>query len=367
MNKVFINREIPALFEAKGWNYSDMLDVMKDTCNDALNGVSANEANAKIREMLFAVLELDPADAENKKLFRRAMKKNNEKLFEVIEDVVEDQLVQGWNNDPFFMDFVELKNMADGDKNEFYTEEEVNLHVSRVARNNHDISVQHLGKGSLFSVKTATYGAAVGTDLRLYLTGRIDFTKMISALTKAFDQKIKNMIYTELAGVGSKLPINSSFNLAMAISDSTKATFDQMLEDVSSANGGSEVMIVGTSAACKKLEKWDDVNWRSNDAKNERYRTGRVGLYEGHPIMEIPQQLKKDNGALTRLISNDQLLVFPVGMDKFIKMVYEGDPQIIEIMEAGERVDDSLKYEYSVSFGVDVIVGKYFGNLKITA
>lgn len=364
--KVFMDKSIDTIFSKMGYEYEDMNALMRDSAMHRLEGVSAAEADAKIRELMFNLLELTPETVENKKMYRRAMARNKDKFFEVIEDTVEDCLIQGWNEDPFFMDYVDVNNMAVGDRNEFYVEDEVLLTVSKVAGDHHDFSLQRLGEGSTFSVKTATYGAAVGADIKLYLAGRIDFSKMIEAVYKAFDKKIKALLYSELTNVGSKLPVNSMFNKAMALSSTTKPTFDQLLEDVSTANGNSEVMIVGSSVAIKKLEALDDVNWRSEAAKEERFRTGRIGTFEGHPVVEIPQQFAKKGATLERLVKDDQLLIIPTGMDKPIKMVYEGDASIVEVMDIAERMDDTMKFEYQMSFGVSTIVGKYFGNVKIT-
>lgn len=364
--KVFLDKGINTVFSKMGYDYEDMNALMRDSAMHRLEGVSASEADTKIRELMFNLLELTPETVNNKKMYKRAMARNKDKFFEVIEDTVEDCLVQGWSTDPFFMDYVEVKNMATGDKNEFYSEEETLLTVSRVAGDHHDFSVQRLGEGTSFSVKTATYGAAVGADIKLYLIGRIDFAKMIEAVYKAFDRKIKELLYNELTNIGAKLPVNSTFNKAMALTAANKDTFDTLLADVSAANGGSEVMIVGSTVAVKKLEALDNIDWRSEAAKEERFRTGRLGTFEGHPIVEIPQQLVKKNGTLQRLVADDQLLIIPAAMDRPIKMVYEGDASIVEVMEQAERMDDTMKFEYQITFGVSTLVGKYFGNVKIT-
>lgn len=366
--KKFVNEACESFFEGKDYSYESMYNLMKDCVNDSFEaGVTKKEANEEIRKMVLEVFGLNEEKVKSPKLVNRAIRKHKDEYFEIIEDVVEDMLVQGWNSDPFFMKWVETKNIADGDANEFYTEKETLLSVHEVAGDHHYISVQRLGVGETFSIKQKRYGAAVGTDLRLYLMGRVDFSRMINAIYKAFDTKIKTEIYTELAGIGDKLPVPAQFNKAMKIDKANKAQLDELIEMVSAANDGEDVVIVGTSSAVKQLENLTDVDWISNDAKNELYHTGRLGSYEGTNIIEIPQRLMREaDGTLTKLIDTNQMLVLPVGMDRPIKMVNFGNPTVYEIREQGEHMDDTMVFAYEEGFGVSVVSGKYFGNIKIT-
>lgn len=367
MTKKFMNKDLNAMFSQMGYEYDDMCKLMKDTAFQRLEGVTNREANEKIREMMFHVLDLAPEDVNNKKLFNRAMKKNKEKFFEVIEDVVEEMLIQGWSESPFFMQFVDMRNLATGDTNEFYVPEEVILAVAEVSGQHHDISLQRLAEGESFTVKISHYAAAVGTDIQLFLTGRRDWTELVNAIYKAFDKKIKDTVYTEVINVGSKLPVSSMFNKNIQLTSDTKDQVDQLIEDVSAANGGSEVVIMGTSSALRKLSALTDINWVSGRMKDEKYETGRLGFYEGSGLVEIPQRLIRKGDTLEHMIATDILLVLPANMDKFVKLVNAGDPEILEVTEAGARVDNTMKFEYQQSFGVATIVGKYFGCIKIAA
>lgn len=365
MAKLFKNEQLKAVFESLGYEFEDMKQLMRDTARGTQE-VSKKEAEDAIRNMMFAVLDLKPEDLNNKKLVKRALKNNKSKLFEVIEDVVDDMLVQGWSQDPFFMQYVETKNLADGDRNEFWTEEEITLAVANVSGDHHEILVQRLGEGQSYSVKTSTYGAAVGTDIRLFLAGRRDWSALVNAIYKAFDKKIKDTVYAEVMNVGDKLPASSMFNKAIPLDASHKGEFDQLIEDVSAANDNCEVIIMGTSSALKKVGKLTEVDWVSSNMKDALHETGKLGWYEGTSLIEIPQRLIKKGGDLERMVATNKLLVMPVSMDKFVKMVNVGDAEIVEITEQGARMDDSMKFEYQESFGIGTQVGKYFGAVEIT-
>ena len=342
--------------------------LLKDAAyNSYQDGVTKEEANKTIRTAMLKLFELAPEDVNNKKLVKRALKHRKDEFFEVMEDVVDDMLVTGWSNDPFFMQFVDMRNIADGDRNDFYTNDEVMLTVAKVSGDHHSIMLQRLGEGQSFTVRTSHYAAAVGTDIRLFLTGRKDWAELVNAVYKAFDKKVKDTVYAEVMNVGDKLPVASMFNKAMAISKETKGQLDELIENVSAANDNSEVVIMGTSSALAKLENLVDVNWISANAKNEKYETGRLGMYQGTSLVEIPQRLARKGSGLERMIDSNKLFVMPVGMDKFIKFVNAGDAEIIEVTEKGARQDDMMTFEYQQSFGVATVVGKYFGAIKITA
>ena len=119
--------------------------------------VSKEEANAKIVEVFQNVLGIDknsrPADV------RRAIRRNQAVVFDIIEETVQNLLVTGWTNDPFMMKYVDQRNLALGDKNEFYAEDDSILSVMKVSGSHHDIVRQRLGAGSAQSI--STYWCAV--------------------------------------------------------------------------------------------------------------------------------------------------------------------------------------------------------------
>ena len=77
--------------------------------------VTKAEANEKIVEVFQGVLGLDkhskPAEV------RKAIRRNQALVFDIIEEAVQSLLVTGWGNDPFMMKYVDQRNLALGDKN----------------------------------------------------------------------------------------------------------------------------------------------------------------------------------------------------------------------------------------------------------
>ena len=275
-------------------------------------------------------------------------------------------ITAGFKDNEFFNSFVDYRNIALGDAYEFYTEKETILSIAKVGVSHHDYMLQRLGKGEQFTIPYARYGAAVGVDLNMYMIGREDWSKLVNAIARAFTVKIQEEFYTQMVNAASSIPaaIRSGFvGTGLFTATGVKDSFDAVIENVQIANE-SGVVILGTKTALKKLNALSDVNWRAQSLKEDVSHSGIMGDYEGTPLMEIPNRFVSDN-SLTKKIDSTKLWILPADQaDKFIKMVDLGETEIDEITDKGEangRIDDIGKYEVQRSFGISVILGRYFG------
>lgn len=199
----------------------------------------------------------------------------------------------------------------------------------------------------------------------MYMIGREPWSELTGAIAKAFTRQIQQEIYSELLNAATQIPagIRSGFVGTGTLGSSTKANFDAIVENVKTANQ-SQVVILGTNSALRKLNSLSDVNWRAQSLKEDVSHTGRMGDYEGTVLMELPQRFTSKTN-LTPLIDNTKLWILPASQtDKFIKMVDVGETEIDQITEKGEehgRWDDIMKYEVQRSYGIATILGRYFG------
>ena len=125
------------VFENNESDYAAFNQLMLDYSHDALDGVSAKEANKKIVEIFRSIIGCD--EKSTKAEVRKAIRRNQAIVFDLIEEIIDDALVSGWQANPFFMEFVDVKNLALGDKNEFYVPDNSVLSVMKVSGNHHDI------------------------------------------------------------------------------------------------------------------------------------------------------------------------------------------------------------------------------------
>lgn len=216
--------------------------------------------------------------------------------------------------------------------------------------------MQNLPQGERFRVHVKRYGVKVGKDIDLVVLGRVDYTELTDKIAESFVYDIKEKCFTAMYGAASKLPTNSQFNKTGAL---VKAAWDTLIEDVATANN-SDVYIVGTKMALKKLTALADIDWASEDQKRDVAMMGRLGSYEGTTMVEIPQRFRL-NDVTEKMYSNDILFVFANTEDKFIKFTDKGETEIVEVTEKADLADDFQTYEVQRSYGVGVTLGQYFG------
>lgn len=376
MHKINFSEHVMSAFENNNCTYEEYRASLLAVANREImfdeegNKLTDREVNDRIRKVQFDILGIDYEHA-TKRERKRAMRDHGPELFDVLEEVIDIAVDKGQRESEFFNDFVESRNLALGDRNEFWTNDEVTLTVSQVSGDHHDMVLQRLGAGKRFSIPTSTYGVAVGGDIDLFLMGRKSWADYIDAVSKAFVVKMQNEVFAQVMENTDAIP--AVFKKTMALSAATKDQFDQLIEDISTANGNSGVVIMGTKVALKKLTKLADVDWADEGTKKDVTTTGRLGSYETTQLVELPQRFDPNetfNGSeLKRLVPQDALLILPTIDDKFVKLVDVGETTIDEVTEKGEAngfMDDMQKYEVQREFGIGTRLGRYHGFVKIT-
>ncbi len=375
MRKLNFSAHVMNVFSEMETNYDEVKNLMFDLAMgneiyDEESGrvVPKQEAEAKLRSICQKVFGVN--ENSSKRELKRAYREHGREFFDIIEEVIDVVISNGFKDNEFFNNFVDYRNIALGDAYEFYMEKDVILSIAKVGVSHHDYILQRLGKGETLTIPYQRYGAAVGADINMYMIGREDWTKLTNAIAKAFVVQIQQEIYAELLSAANKIPaaVRSGFVGSGVLSATTKDAFDAILENVQTANE-SNIVILGTKTALKKLNALSDVNWRAQSLKEDVSHSGRMGDYEGTVLMEIPQRFTSETN-LTPLIDNTKLWILPADQtDKFIKMVDVGETEIDEITEKGEehgRWDDIMKYEVQRSYGIATQLGRYFGQWTLT-
>ena len=350
------------VFENDDNKFNAFSKLMLDTANANFEeGIDAKSANEKIVSMFKQIIGCD--EKSTKAEIRKAIRKNQQVLFDLIEEVVPNLLQSGWQDNPFFNEYVEVKNIDIGDQNVFYTEDETILSVSKVSGNHWDIDRQRLGKGASFSVATSWYGIAIYSEYERLLTGAEDFATFVTKLYEAVDRFVNESIYQAFCDAAEKLPGGASgagqWVKTGALDAAAKDKFMTLIEDVQMATG-MDVVIMGTKSALMKLEGMQDINWVSNDMKVERNTTGRIGYFEGIRLVELKQGFRL-NDTTNRLINDKQLFIMPTGDNKFVKLVNEGQPEMRQVNDNTTNLDMTYDYRYMFKMGVAVMIGLRFG------
>ena len=350
------------------FDVADGIDIF-DTDNDRV--MTKEEVNKKIREICFQYTGLNEKSTD--KQIKRALKSEGAKeFFAVIEEIIETKVTQGLTGLDIFNQYVEEKNLADGDANEFWSEKETYLEIEKVSGSHHDLITQKLAPGEPYTVPTAYYGIKVGQDIRLFLTGKKDWSAFIDAVVKAWANFIIELIYSKFANAATTLPLPAALTDSGALTAANKDDFDHLIELVESLNGNVPVVIMGTKTALKKMNNLVNnstaVTWMAPSQKEAIAHTGILGDYEGTALLEMPQRYKlTDLSAATGgLVDNTKLFIMPIGADnKFIKYVNGGET-ILEVNEVGATLNDQQTSEVQRRVGVGTLIDRYFAVWTIT-
>ena len=372
MRNLIFSTHAQGVFASMGTDYESMNNLMKDLAAgkeifDAESGrvISKAEANAKVLEFSRQIIGFK--EGCNKKELRRAFRDNGREWLDIIEDTVDEAIATGFRESEWFNDLVETKNIAMGDRQDFYVENDAVLSVAKVGVSHHDHILQRLGGGRTFTIPTDRYTVKIGADINKYLLGQVDWSGLIVAIARAYMLKIQADIYTQVTSAASALPVQTGFVDTGSLGAATKDRFDTIITNVSAANDGVPVVIMGTQTALKKISALPNANYIAKVQKDNVAQTGTIGVYEGTILVEVPQRFT-DKTLTTKLFDDDKLLVMPVIDNKMIKFIDEGDTEITEVTEKGEaggRWDDLMSYEVQRTFGVGTVIGKYFGQWTI--
>lgn len=332
-------------------------DIYEYDDNGVEKKISASKANKAIQKVFMDICGLTEDDLKSSKKRHRAEKAHAVEIFEIVEQEIDFKVNQGFQESEWFNEFVERHNIALGDGLQFEVKNDTVLYeVLDYSGSNHDITMQQLPEHGYVTVKTSPKTIKIGKDIDLIILGRVDFAAWVQKIADSFVQYVQTLAYNAVVGAESKLP--ATYKGTGTLAAGTKQAFDDLIDEVAIANG-TDVVIMGTKTALKKISALADVTWASELQKQMMNDLGRLGSYEGTTLVEIPQKLSLTSGS--KLITNQKLFIMPVGTDKFVKMVDEGETEIFEVTEKFDLQDDFDTYEIHRRMGVDVILGQYFG------
>ena len=171
---------------------------------------------------------------------------------------------------------------------------------------------------------------------------------------EAYDRYVKNALYDAMRGYSTNLDTDFKANGSV-----TKTELNRLCELVSTATG-YPVMIMGTQTALSNVMALQDSQYISEKMKDEHYRTGTLGMWEGKELVAIPQVFEKGKVGQYK-IDNTLLWIMPVTDLKFIKLVNEGDTQLRSIMDKDTNMDMTYEQEIQTKLGVAVMLNSAFG------
>lgn len=316
--------------------------------------VSGEQREDAIRQEIFKALGVTEYE---KKSFRKAMRRNSALVYEIWEEVVDEILKNGdYQKNSFYNQFVELKNLALGDENEFVVKGETPLQVHEFSGSHWDLVRRRVDSGQKFSVEMRDFGIKVYEYFERVASGRVDFATIIAETSKAIEDKMANLAQTTFALALTNLP--ETFRpVAGTYDEEAITTLSAHVE----ASNGTKPVIVGTAVALAKLQGKTDVALYSDGMKDSKNQIGYLTTWNAHRCVEIAQGHKA--GTFEFTMPNDEVYLIS-GDTKLVKICLEGDTEVKEIADGVTNADRSVEQVIAFKAGASVAYGGMIGVVK---
>lgn len=275
-----------------------------------------------------------------------------EKVFAIVEELVNVIHEEGLKGDEFFMNMVEDRNEALGDSPKFHIERECLFAVADIAEGTQGVRRQRLEAGTDITINTQLRAIKIYEELNRVMAGRIDFNKFVDTVGKSFTKQELDAAYEAFVGMFAKI---QAPYIVTGTYDEEKLL--DLIEHVEASTGESAV-IVGTRKALRKIK----TAVMSSSAKEDVYAMGYLGKLAGTPLVAVKQ--RHATGTDDFILDDNVLYVF-AGDTKPIKRVTEGEVTML-MGDPMTQADLSQEFLMMKRTGLAVIFDRDFGAYKMS-
>lgn len=328
----------------------EIVKLALDTMRNSVSGnFSAKEGAEVLRQ---AFIEMNGgSDKLTVKSFR-----DHPQLFQLIEEVMPIMIQEGLRGDELAFNMVDYRNLAEGDQNRFWTEDNSDLIVAKIADGSTSIRRQRLNAGQYINIDTEMHAIKVYEELNRMLAGRVDFNTLVDRLTRSYTRDMRNQILAAFEGVtATTTGLNATYVKTGTFS---AATLRELIDHVE-ASTGEKATILGTKAGLGKIADSDAnaVALTAASAKEDLYNLGYFGKFYATPMVSMRQVHKPGTDAFA---INDNKIYVMAGNDKPIKFVREGEGLMVAT-DAFNNADLTQEYLYGEKYGIGVIFNQKMG------
>lgn len=317
---------------------TDLQKLSLDICRGKVEKYSVEEGSDVIRQAI-----LDACGGEYD-MYR--FQQNKYEVYRILSESITIALAEMVVDK--YKDFVDVKDVALGDTVEFYVTNNELFKVGLVADGTNELRRQRI-VGSKLAMTGFPMGVKIYSEWLDFVLAKTDWQEFISRIAKSLDYKLAEIIVKEIESAYTGL-------------DATyvkSGTYDaQLLLDLCQlvqAKTGEQPTIFGTKKSLAFVRP--EAEYIGVEDKSDMRNIGHVQMWNGVPIVEIPQTLtQNDEFAL----ADDMLLVVPNGT-KMIKLGFEGDAYIHEVNDPSTRMDMQIEHLVTRKVQIGCVKGSYYG------
>jgi hypothetical protein len=326
-------------------DYKKIVDLAIDHARGRVTNFSADEAEHTLRQALNDLI------GEEKNL-HRALRKNGHAIFTIMEEALDVLITEGIEDQ--YADFVEYRNVNYGDKITFTVDDYHLFNVATIAAGNNALRRQRLDR-QVFNIDTGYKAVKIYDELERFLAGKVDWAKMVAKVQRSFNAEIAKDINDAIVAGYTALNAPYKYSGTWDLGE-----FNALVQHIQAATG-RDVMVVGTRASLQKMSPAYVAY--NGQVVEDRNKNGFFKVIDGVTCYEIKQSHKP--GTDTFAI-DDYLLVLPVGDERIVKIILEGEAQVIQTTAQGENMDDSMEYLFKKKYGVGVLTSSKYGVMLLS-
>lgn len=274
-------------------------------------------------------------------------------LFAIVEEALTKTVIGGLPSSCPLFQFVEMRNLADGDTEKFIVKDEAIATVHKVADGVGVLRRQRFTGGEEITVDVALYGVATYEELRRLMAGRITWIEYVNAVSKAFTRKINELCYNAISetfkGLKDPYKISGTFS---------EEGLYKIIDHVQADNPDKIAIILGSEQSVRKINGIK--GYDSHSAKEDLYNTGVVLHVGQHPVIPMPNAHKLGTD---EFILDDALYVIAAD-EKFLKLVHEGDTYMFSKDPTTNEMLQQELYVYQ-RFGVASVMTRKAGYYEL--
>lgn len=249
--------------------------------------------------------------------------------------------------------FAEIKSVPQGQKALF--------RVNGLGRNRAKKFLTQVGLSGLyetFRLDSSTFelggkaiGGAASIDFERFLDGADNMTDLMDIVTEGLTDAVFGEVQKALV---------AAFNVMPDTNKSTNSTFipKEMLRivNVVKAYGGNAVIFATPEFIGEMGPDAIAPNTYHDDDIDAIHKTGRIKIFRGTPIVEIPQSFVDENNVQT-WINPQNAYILPTGKEKVVKIVFEGNTQIWDL----KNPDNSMEIHTYKKIGTAIMTYHNWG------
>lgn len=212
-----------------------------------------------------------------------------------------------------------------------------------------------------FEVRAHAVGGAARLDFERFLDGAENITELMEIINEGLVEAVYLEVQKALIAAvnNAKMParnkfVGNAFNggamqriIGTVKAYGTDAVIFATPEFVE-AMGPDAIAVIGGTANYQGIYHPDDID--------AIHKTGRVKIFRGTPIVEIPQSFVDETNTAV-YIDPQYAYVLPTGGDKVVKVVFEGQTQIYDAVNR----DNSIEINIYKKLGVGILTFHNWG------